>query len=138
MRSTADDDDTSDESEVHDDEDDPEKIDEAASKRPVYLVCNDYVWKIISPTAGAAGLTRVALAVEHASFFTKDHVEAISLFDKIGTNVFVDFAADQGARLLNKGFAQTPPECPHAKVEDDTPSRLYFDSSASQAAYEPA
>ena len=86
------------------------------------------MWKIISPTAGAAGLTRVALAVEHASFFTEDHVEAISLFDKIGTNVFVDFAADQGARLVNKGFAQTPPECPHAKVEDDVPTRLYFDS----------
>jgi hypothetical protein len=129
---------TSDESEVHDDEDDPEKIDEAASKRPVYLVCNDYVWKIIAPTAGAAGLSRVALAGEHASFFTEDHVEAISLFDKIGTNVFVEFAADQGARLVNKGFAQMPPECPHAKVEDDVPTRLYFDSSASQVVYEPA
>ena len=32
--------------------------DEAASDRLVYMVCNDNVWKIISPTAGAAGLTR--------------------------------------------------------------------------------
>ena len=36
---------TSDESEVHDDEDNTEMKDEAASKRPVYLVCNDNVWK---------------------------------------------------------------------------------------------
>ena len=47
----ADDDDTSDEDEDHDEEDDPEMKDEAASERLVYMVCNDNVWKIISPTA---------------------------------------------------------------------------------------
>jgi hypothetical protein len=103
-----------------------------------YMVCNDKVWEVISTTAGAAGMIRVALACEHASFFSEEDVEAVSLFDKIGTNVFVEFARDQGARLVNKGFAQMPPECPHAKVEHDVPTRLYFDSSASQVVYEPA
>ena len=133
----ADDDDTSDEDEDEDEDEEVEMEDEATSER--YVVCNDKLWEFMSAADGlAAGLTRVELAGTHASFFTEENVEAVSLFDNIGTNLFVEFAADQGARLLNTGFAQTPSECPHAKVEDDMPTRLYFESSASQAAYEPA
>jgi hypothetical protein len=39
---------------------------------------------------------------------------------------------------LGRNGAITPNECPQAKVEGDKPTRVYFDSSASQAAYEPA
>ena len=130
------DDDMSDEEQ----DEDPEMKDEqaSASEGPLYLVCNDKLWAAISDTASAAGLTRVQLDGEHAVFFTEENKEAITLFDHLGTNLFTKFAADKGTRLLAMGFAQTPNECPHAKVEGGIPTRVYFDSSASQAAYEPA
>ena len=132
------DDDTSDE-EQDEDEDEFEYPEHgAASEGPMYLCCNDKVWAVVSDTASTAGVTRVQLDGEHAVFFTEENKEAITLFDHLGTNLFTKFAADKGARLLAMGFAQTPNECPHAKVEGGIPTRVYFDSSASQAAYEPA
>ncbi len=38
------------------------------------------------------------------SFFTEENVEAVSLFDRIGTNLFTEFAADKGAHLLSAGL----------------------------------